>query len=48
MVQCHALQVVRLGSFEGRRPRRLLWWGAAFLFGDGAGAGRVDDSDNAV
>ncbi|KAL6897827.1 hypothetical protein ACP4OV_006786 [Aristida adscensionis] len=49
-VQCHALQaeVDRLGSFEGRRRRGLLRWGAAFLFGGGAGAGRVDDSDSGV
>ncbi|KAL6608302.1 hypothetical protein ACP70R_041365 [Stipagrostis hirtigluma subsp. patula] len=47
-VQCHALQaqVDRLGSSEGRRRRGLLRWGAAFLFGGGAGAARVDDSDS--
>lgn len=52
--QCHALQaqVDRLMmSSEGRRRRGLfIRWGAALLFGGGAGAGasRVDDSDSGV
>jgi hypothetical protein len=50
-VQCHALQaqVDRLMSSDGQRRRRGLFrWGAAFLFGGGAAAARVDDSDSGV